>query len=322
METMMEKLSRLLIENQRRYKKGIQLPEIPPIKAVRIVKSQSDLNIKAKKKVITAVDIILKNGFNEIMNAFDYFFESPADSEGVHQVRVRIRKYRAVMAFFEPIFTAAEYRAQQDILRNLGQLFGEVRQLDVLLEEITVMEEDSVLPICDFQEIKKYLINKREIALTDLMDTLQTDQFALGLLDILVWKHNEPWRDNSPYLEMSIKAYAEREIDKWLKKIKKSMKSLDAKQQQEVHKVRIKSKKLRYVIEQLAAILDKTTRKSVDQFEQIQDDLGYFHDVFANKQLLDQLISESDNCQLHYQAGIIIGWQMMAGNRKIRKYLK
>ena len=322
METMMEKLSRLLMENQGRYEKGLRLPEIPPIKAVKVVSSQSDLNIKAKKKVAFAVDIILKNGLNEMINAFDYFFENPADPEGVHQIRVRIRKYRAVLAFFMPIFTEEEYQTKQDALRNLGQLFSEVRQLDVLLEEIIVMENDSVLPICDFEEIKKHLNSKRETAFDDLMDTLQTDQFALGLLDIMVWKHNEPWIDNSPDLEMSIKTYTEREIDKWLKKIKKSMKNLDVKQQQEVHKVRIKSKKLRYVIEQLAAILDKKTRNSVDQFEKIQDDLGYFHDVFANKELLSQLISDSDSEQLYYQSGIIIGGQMMAGNRKIRKYLK
>lgn len=322
MEMMMEKLSRLLIENQDRYQKGLLLPEIPPIKSVKIVIDQPDLNLKAKRKVVITVDIILKNGFNEMINALDYFFENLDDPEGVHQVRVRIRKYRAVLAFFMPIFEAEKYSIQQETLRNLGLLFGDVRQLDVLLEEITVMEDDSVPPICEFAEIKQYLVGKREIAFKDLMDNLQTDQFALDLLDILVWKLNQPWLEGSPYLNQSIKTYAKKHIDIWLKKIKKSMKNIDVKQQREVHKVRIKSKKLRYVIDQLSDILDKKTRKSMDQFEKIQDDLGYFHDVFANKKLLDQFISASDNSQLYYQAGIIVGWQMMAGNRKIRKYLK
>ena len=100
------------------------------------------------------------------------------------------------------------------------------------------------------------------------------------------------------------------------------MKSLEVKDQRLVHQVRIKSKKLRYVIEQLAPILDKKTRKSLVAYEKMQDDLGYYHDVFANRQLLEQLITASPDCQLHDQAGIIIGWQMMAGNRKIRKFIK
>ena len=45
-------------------------------------------------------------------------------------------------------------------------------------------------------------------------------------------------------------------------------------------------------------------------------------DVFANRQLLEQLVAASPDCHLHHQAGIIIGWQMMAGNRKIRKFIK
>lgn len=321
MEMMMEKLSRLLMENQGRYQKGVLLPELPPIKSVKVVSSQSNLNIKAKEKVLPAVDIIMKNGFNGIINAYDYFFENPADPEGVHQVRVRIRKYRAVLAFFMPIFEAEKYRKQQESLRNLGQQFGEVRQLDVLLEGIVVMENNSVIAISEFGEIRKHLMQKRETAFKKLLDELQTDQFALDLLDILVWKLNNPWMEDSPALEMSIKTYTEAGIAKWLKKIKKSMKNLDVRQQQEVHQVRIKSKKLRYAIDQLSAILNKKTRKSMDDFEKIQDDLGYFHDVFANKQLLEQFISASDNPQLYYQAGIIVGWQMMEGNRKIRKFI-
>ena len=100
------------------------------------------------------------------------------------------------------------------------------------------------------------------------------------------------------------------------------MKSLEVKDQRLVHRVRIKSKKLRYVIEQLASILDRKTRKSLDAFEKMQDDLGYYHDVFANRQLLEQLVAASPDCHLQHQAGIIIGWQMMAGNRKIRKFIK
>lgn len=317
----MEKLSILLMENQERYEKGKVLPQIPPIKAVKTV-NQSSLNIKAKKKVIPSVEIIMKNGFNEIINAYDCFFENQSDPEGVHQVRVRIRKFRAILAFFRPLFKAEDYLIQQDNLRKLGQQFAEVRQLDVLLEGISAIETESTLVISTFGQIKDHLQGKRETAFQHLLASLKTDAFALDLLDLWVWKLNDPWAAEAWDLQVSIKDYTAAQIDKWLKKIRRSMKNLDVKDQQAVHRVRIKSKKLRYVIEQLFSILNQETRKSMDAFEKIQDDLGYFHDVFANQQLLEQLVSESDDCQLHYQAGIIIGWQMMAGNRKVRKFIK
>jgi CHAD domain-containing protein len=317
---MMEKLAILLMENQGRYDKGLRQPQIPPIKSVRVV-SQSNMNIKAKKKVAVSAEIIMNSGFNEILNTYDRFFENQSDPEGVHQVRVRIRKFRAILAFFRPLFKTDSYQLQQDTLRKMGQQFGEVRQLDVLLAGISEVEKNANLESSDFGKLKDHLHDKREMAFKQLLTRLETDAFALDLLDIWVWKLNDPWEAGAPDLQLTIKEYTNKHIGKWLKKIKQSMKSLDIKDQQAVHQVRIKSKKLRYVIEQLASILDQKTRKSMDAFEKMQDDLGYYHDVFANQQLLEQLVATSDDCHLHYQAGIIIGWQMMAGNRKIRKFI-
>ena len=317
---MMEKLAVRLVENQGRYQKGLVLPQIPPIKSVKLVK-QSSLTIKAKKQVAVSVEIMMKNGFNEIINSYDRLFENLSDPEAVHQVRVSIRKFRAILAFFMPLFKRADYQQKQDRLRKMAQQFSEVRQLDVLLEEISQIEKDSVLAISDFEVIKAHLIGKRQIAFKALLTNLETDAFVLDLLDIWVWKLNGPWDESTPLLQLSLKKYTEKQVDSWLKKIKKSMKSLDVKDQQAIHRVRIKSKKLRYAIEALACIVDHKTSKSIAAFKKIQDDLGYYHDVFANQQLLELLTSESDDTKLHYQAGIIIGGQMMAGNRKIKKFL-
>jgi CHAD domain-containing protein len=317
---MMEKLAILLMENQGRYKKGLLLPQIPPIKSVWFV-NQASLNIKAKKKVAVSVEIIMTSGFNEILNAYDRFFENLSDPEGVHQVRVRIRKFRAILAFFRPLFKAENYQQQQDALGKMGQQFGEVRQLDVLLEGISEIEKNASFEISDFGKLKDHLQGKRDSVFEHLLTSLKSDAFALDLLDIWVWKLNDPLEAGAPDLQLSIKDYTDKHIQNWLKKIRRSMKSLDVKDQRLVHRVRIKSKKLRYVIEQLSPILDRKTRKSMAAFEKMQDDLGYYHDVFANQQLLEQLVAASADCHLHHQAGIIIGWQMMAGNRKIRKFI-
>lgn len=317
----MEKLSTVLIENQDRYEKGLLLPQIPPIKSVRVVKPIK-LKVKAKKKVAASAGIIMKNGLNDVLNAYDHFFENQSDPESVHLVRVRIRKFRAILAFFRPLFKAENYLIQQDTLRRMGQQFSEVRQLDVLLDGLSEIEKNSAMEIIALAKVKAHLHSKRNEAFEHLLTALESDAFALDLLDIWVWKINDPWQAGAPFFQLSLTDYTTGQIDKWLKKIKKSMTNLDLKDQQAVHQVRIKSKKLRYVIEQLSDILDKGTRKSLDAFEKIQDDLGDYHDVFANQQLLEQLVSESADCQLYYEAGIIIGWQMMDGNRKMKKFIK
>lgn len=318
---MMEKLAKLLAERQEQYDKKLLLPQIPPIKSVKVV-NPVGLNIKAKKNVKVAVEIIMRSGLNQIIDAYDYFFENPNDREGVHQVRVRIRKFRALLAFFRPLFEEEKYQKQQQVLKKLGQQFGEVRQLDVLIEEVEIIEKDNVIAMSEFKQIKLYLAQKREKAYEILINELKTDQFAQELLDIWIWKLNQPWDQKSSVLDMSLALYTKKQMAIWIKKINKEINHLDIRQQQEIHKVRIKSKKLRYVIEQLSTILDRKTRRSIKQFEKIQDDLGYVHDVFANKRLLEQLILASDNQQLYYEAGMIVGWQSMHGNRKIKKFVE
>ncbi len=316
---MMEKLARLLMEQQAQYDKNLLLPQIPPIKSVKIV-NPVGLDIKAKKNVKAAVEIIMKSGLNQIIDAYDYFFENPNDQEGVHQVRVRIRKFRALLAFFKPLFEKQKYQKQQQVLKELGQQFGEVRQLDVLIKEVEMIEKDNRITICEFKQMKLYLAQERKKAFQILDDDLKTNQFARELLDIWIWKLNEPWVQKSSVLDMSLAEYTKKQMAVWIKKIDKQINHLDIRQQQEIHQVRIKSKKLRYVIGELTAVLDRKTRKSIKKFEKMQDDLGYVHDVFANKDLLEQLIAASDNPQLYYEAGMVVGWQSMRGNRKIKKF--
>lgn len=321
MERMLEKLERLMAEKQGRYEEGALMPEIEYLKAVE-VKKKFKKKIKPKDNLLKAVEKMIQNGLNEIINAYDYLLTHLEDPEGVHQIRVRIRKLRAVLDFFTPIFQEVKYLEQQEKFREMGQQFGVVRQLDVLLEEIKIIENTGIISIGDFRFLKNKINKKREDAFRDITDNLTNDQFALDVLDIWVWLLNQPWEKDVSILKLSVKKYSDMRLGIWLKKIDKSMKNLNMEHQEEIHKVRIKSKKMRYVIEQLSPILNKDTQKSINKFEKLQDDLGYFHDVYANKILLEQLITESDENQLHYEAGMVVGWQTLQGNMKMKKYLK
>lgn len=321
MERMFEKLERLMAEKQGRYEVGASMPEIEYLKAVEM-KKKFKKKIKPKENLLKTVEKIIQNGLNEIINAYDYLLTHLEDPEGVHQIRVRIRKLRAVLDFFAPIFQDVKYLELQEKFREMGQQFGAVRQLDVLLEEITIIENTGIISIGDFRFLKNKINKKREDAFRDITDNLNNDQFARDILDAWVWLLNQPWEEDVSIIKLSVKKYSDMRLGIWLKKVDKSMKHLNMEHQEEIHKVRIKSKKMRYVIEQLSPILNKDTQKSINKFEKLQDDLGYFHDVYANKILLEQLITESDENQLHYEAGMVVGWQTLQGNMKMKKYLK
>ena len=60
----------------------------------------------------------------------------------------------------------------------------------------------------------------------------------------------------------------------------------------------------------------------LEMIEQLQDDLGYFHDVYGNREWLAQLLAQSEDKQLHYEAGLVVGWQTLQGKLKMEKYLR
>ena len=121
---------------------------------------------------------------------------------------------------------------------------------------------------------------------------------------------------------MSIEKYIKKALGRWQKKINRGIKKIDMEDKENIHKVRIRSKKLRYIMELLSPLLGKKSSRSIGKYEKLQDDLGYFHDVYVNKELLEQLLAQSDEKQLHYEAGMVVGWQTLQGNLKMEKYLQ
>ncbi|MBC3887143.1 CHAD domain-containing protein [Acetobacterium paludosum] len=305
----------LKIDRKSKYERGLELLGID----LEEGHPKAQLKIKQKDCTSDVAQRILEFCINEISNAYTYFSTHLEDPESTHQIRVKIRKSRAILAFFKPLFEDEKYGEEQEKLRKTGLEFSELRQLDVILEEIEKIENTSIIPVDELAFLKNRLIGKRKEALITLSAYLQHNYLTLTVLDFWIWLLDEPWSD-SAWLDLSIEKYIDEELKRWLKKVNKGMKKMDVKNKENIHKVRIRSKKLRYIMELLSPILAKKSKELIAEFENIQDDLGYFHDVYMNKELLEQLLAESAEKQLHYEAGIMIGWLTLQGNIKMEKY--
>ena len=65
------------------------------------------------------------------------------DAEGVHQIRVAVRRLRAALALFEPHLHPATLSGLNDELRRFGSIFGQARDWDVfVLETLPAAAED------------------------------------------------------------------------------------------------------------------------------------------------------------------------------------
>jgi len=305
----------LFMENRTKQYRGLILSGLNEEKD-----KQKSLDLNPREKITWAVVKIMVFDIHEIMNAQENLLAQPEDPEGVHQLRVKVRKLRALFSFFRPLFNQSDYYEKKEQLGKIGLEFSAVREYDVLLEEIETIIQNSIIPINNFSALKKELEEKRKAELKKMIDYLKSNQLSAVLLDFWVWLLEDPWMDTK-LLDCSIKKYAKEQLGTWSTGINKKLKKMDMKDQKSIHKVRIKSKRLRYVLEQLTAVLGSDSKNSSKKFEILQEDLGYFHDVYINRLLLEKIIGESDSDELCYEAGIISGWQTNQGNIRMHKYI-
>lgn len=267
-----------------------------------------------KSPVQTSVDQIVLERCDAINQAFSDYFNNPDDVEAVHQVRVKIRKLRGVLSFFKPVIVPINYGLVQTKLKNLANLFGHAREADVFLEEIELIEafyQGQELPL-----LKKILLEKQAASRSKLLQEMTIDVADSEIQEIVELIKNHDLTD--PQVSIKAKTYIRSEIKRWIKKTQKAVNVMSATDSASVHEVRIRCKKIRYVLESVAFMLSASQAKKLKLFEKIQDDLGMLHDAYVNRDFLRAL--PEPGFELQQEISFFLGWQMGKAAQIMKRY--
>jgi CHAD domain-containing protein len=202
------------------------------------------------------------------------------DPESLHDMRVGVRRLRALLrAGGELIATDTDELA--DRLKQLGQVLGEVRDLDVLLAHLEA--EAAELGGEDAKRAEALLSNlrtERSCSRSRLLGALRSDEY-LALLDDTARTIDE--------LEPSGSAVTLDELaDEAAAKLRKAVRKLsDEPANEKLHSVRKKGKRARYAAE-LAG-----QKKLVKRAKKLQDVLGEHQDAVVAADRLRELASGS-----------------------------
>jgi len=195
--------------------------------------------------------------------------------EGVHRMRVAVRRLRSVLRTFAPIIDATKVEAPVEGLRWLGRLLGEVRDADVLLMHLEA-EMDAPL-----QSALGPLRERRQSAMRELAEGMRAQRYVevLKTLEALagdeqfVTPSEEPCETALPALVAS----------DW-RKLRKAARALGPDAPEEsLHRVRILGKRARYAAEMAAGYTTGKTQRGLRDFaaraETIQNVLGEHQDA-------------------------------------------
>jgi inorganic triphosphatase YgiF len=235
------------------------------------------------------------------------------DPEGVHQMRVGLRRLRAVISLFSKALPETKAEETKTELRWLTNELARARELDVFLEEKIGPVAREITPRRGGKAIAKQFAAKRTEALGEARRAVDSPRCRALLIDVLEWIEAQHGRTDVANSELG--EFAAQLLDRRLRKAHKDAGKLQEMTAPERHKFRIRMKKLRYAAEFFESLFpSKRERKALARLskhaKKIQDALGSLNDFIADRKMAAEAALQAppqDRRARAYVSGIIVG---------------
>jgi CHAD domain-containing protein len=279
------------IEVESRAARGFRLKEGLPPQASKT----SETRLNADDPAIEVLRAIIEETLGHLLA------NQPAalagNPEGIHQVRVAVRRIRSALELFSPHLEPHAKSLFEDALRHASQMIGEARDWDVFCNEI-------LLQVCETPEARKLsevmkapAESRRVAAHQTCVRQLQDPSFRALVLGLAAWI--EEGREDSGQvgdhgLKRGIEDIAGNLLDRLDAKARKRGRAVrpDA-SPTELHPLRKALKKVRYSVEFLQSIFPpEKAKRFLRHLEKLQEALGEITDAAMATRLAEGLAAD------------------------------
>lgn len=203
------------------------------------------------------------------------------DSEFLHDFRVAIRRTRSALSQLRGVFPAADVERFKGELRWLGGVTGPTRDLDVYLLKMDGYKAELAEAVRqDIEPLQKYLVAEQRRAQRRMVRQLDSSRCQSLLADWEAFLQQPAELDGAPNAGRPIAEVASERIWKVYRRVIKEGLAIDqATPAEALHDLRIRCKKLRYLMEFFRGLYDPAKiGKLIKALKQLQDNLGDFND--------------------------------------------
>ncbi|WP_176758528.1 CYTH and CHAD domain-containing protein [Limimonas halophila] len=212
------------------------------------------------------------------------------DPEGVHKLRVGLRRLRAMLDAFEPAIDPGRYAWLRSELRWFQQELGPAREWDVFIAETLAPLRAHVSANGALDEFAATAETLRGEAYARARAAVATGRATGTLLALEAWLGTGAWRPAARGNDVGaadVTAYARETLDTRWKKLRKLGRKHDRLDAAKLHRLRIRGKKLRYTGEAFASLFRaKHTEPCLNRVEALQETLGSLNDAATAERLL------------------------------------
>jgi inorganic triphosphatase YgiF len=282
----------LKIENASKAKRGYAYyrPSAPQIFKSKFPNLDSNIDVNAAFKKITLECISHLEGNQDIV-----LIES--DVEGIHQMRVALRRLRSAFTLFKNLINSEESRFLLTEVNWLKDTLGKVRDLDVFITETLPMVTESSINHNGFFKLKGQALQARLLASQEMQEALMSQRYHKLLLMLSSWLENERWLGQQNMAKnYKLHTIAKKSLSKFYKRLLQSKLQFKDMKPEYRHAVRITAKKLRYASEFFYGLYSsKEAGPFIKKLAKLQDSLGKLNDIIVTENFLMSISGSMPN---------------------------
>ncbi len=235
------------------------------------------------------------------------------DSEGVHQLRVGLRRLRAAFSLFNGTLPPEQRDYFAEELRWAQQQFGPARDWDVFIHDTLTPLRQRLPEERELQALGRAAAAARAAAYAQVAATLDDRRYTRLQLQLDLWlesgSEGEPTGgdDALPPWQHPVVEVARAVLDRRHRKLRKLAKRFDELDDEARHELRIEAKKTRYAAEFFRSLFArKPALKYAQRLADMQDCLGSMNDAVVAKRLMDELAAVDP--ELGRTEAMLTGW--------------
>ncbi len=249
---------------------------------------------------------------------------SGGDAEALHQVRIGLRRLKTALSLFSGLCTDTQTQTIKAEIRWFAELLGPARDLDVFLSEVMLPLREQYRDEPGLVSLQRTYSAQRTKLYDRISQAANSVRFRSLVLETAAWIETGRWAVTQSeqavvVRDRPIEDFAEEELTRRRKKVKKKGDGIAALSPDERHALRLHVKKLRYAAEFFQSLFPgkkKSKRAFLTSLKNLQTALGDVNDIAVRTGLKAEIITEkktrADVQKLQHRAfaaGLIIGHQ-------------
>jgi inorganic triphosphatase YgiF len=240
------------------------------------------------------------------------------DPEGVHQMRVGLRRLRAALSLFKALIEGPEMEEVKRDLKWLTEQLADARDFDVLVKEsVTPLKDDAPAGL---SALEKELETRRDHGFAQARKAVRSSRYRRVVLKTGLWLTGGDWASSDDDLRRDLRAkplcdIARDILEQRTAKVTKKLRKLEKMNDRQRHKLRIAVKKLRYGVDFFESLFGAARRRKrfAAGLKGLQSALGRLNDIRVHKQFAGkQVRGKRQLPQGAYALGVLTGQERKA----------